>query len=86
MILLIKLSAISFLFVTSEPLILIKRFIGFKQEEYDTYGKVKSFIYRMITCALCSGFWIGLIITHSIYDAALVSILSEIILKINNRL
>lgn len=86
MILLIKIAAISFLFVASEPMILIKRLFGFKEEQYDTYGKAKSFIYRMITCALCSGFWIGLIITHTVYDAAMVSVMAEIILKINNRL
>jgi hypothetical protein len=86
MILLIKIAAISFLFVASEPMILLKRFLGFREEKYHIYGKVKSFIYRMITCALCSGFWLGLIITGNIYDAALVSILAEIIYKINQRL
>jgi len=86
MILIIKIACLSFLFVASEPLILIKRFLGFKEEDYMDYGKIKSFIYRMITCAMCSGFWIGLILTGSILDAALISIISELIYKLNNRL
>jgi hypothetical protein len=86
MILIIKIAALSFLFVTAEPLILLKRFCGFKDEDYMKFNKTKAFIHRLINCCLCSGFWIGLILTGSIYDAALISIISEIIYKINNRL
>lgn len=86
MILIIKIAALSFLFVTAEPLILFKRFLGFKEEDYMKFSKTKAFVHRLINCCLCSGFWIGLIITHTVYDAALISIISEIIYKINNRL
>jgi hypothetical protein len=86
MILIIKIAAITMLFVVSEPMILLKRFIGFKDEDYMKYGKVKAFISRLINCCLCSGFWLGLILTGSMYDAALISIISELIYKLNNRL
>jgi hypothetical protein len=86
MILIIKIAALSFLFVTAEPLILFKRFLGFREEDYMKYGKVKAFISRLINCCLCSGFWLGLILTGSMYDAALISIISELIYKLNNRL
>ena len=86
MILIIKIAALSFLFVTAEPMILFKRFIGFKEEQYMQFSKTKAFIHRLINCCLCSGFWIGLIITHTVYDAALIAVLSELIFKINQRL
>jgi hypothetical protein len=85
MIEIIGLACISILFVSSEPLILLKRYIGFKEEEYDNWGDKKRFIFRMLTCALCSGFWIGLI-TMSIYKAAIISILAESIHKKISRL
>lgn len=71
---------ISILFVASEPLILLKRYIGFKEEEYDTWTNKKRFIFRLITCVLCSGFWIGLI-SGSLYKAAIISVLAELIYK-----
>jgi hypothetical protein len=86
MILLIKIAAITMLFVVSEPMILLKRFIGFKDENYMLFSKTKAFIHRLINCCLCSGFYIGLIITGSLYDAALIAVISELIYKINNRL
>ena len=78
----IGLSCMTYLFVNSEPLILIKRGLGFKEEEYYDYGKIKGFIYRLITCCLCSGFWIGLIFTLNIYEACVIAIISELINKI----
>ena len=80
MIEIIGLACISILFVSSEPLIILKRYIGFKEEEYDNWGDKKRFIFRMMTCAMCSGFWIGLL-TLSLYKAAIISILAELIYK-----
>lgn len=80
MIEILGLTCITILFVESEPLILLKRYIGFREEEYDTWSNKKRFIFRLITCCLCSGFWIGLI-TLNIYYAAIISVLSELIYK-----
>jgi hypothetical protein len=85
MIEIIGLACISILFVSSEPLILLKRYIGFKEEEYDNWSEEKRFIFRLITCVLCSGFWIGLL-TFSLYKAAIISILAEYIHKQISRL
>jgi hypothetical protein len=76
------LAALGFLLVNAEPAILLRRFIGFKEEEYNDYGVVKSFFYRMITCSMCLSFWIGLIVTQDIYQAAIISVLAMIIEKI----
>jgi hypothetical protein len=80
MIEILGLTCLTILFVASEPLIILKRYIGFKEEEYDNWDNKKRFIFRLITCALCSGFWIG-IISLSIYKAAIISVLSELIYK-----
>lgn len=67
------------LFVLAEPLILIKRAIGFKEERYDDWGNGKRFFHRLLTCALCSGFWIGLIATGDLASASAIAVLAEII-------
>lgn len=77
----IGISCLTYLLVNSEPMILLKRFIGFKEEKYMEYNKIKQFIYRLINCCLCSGFWVGLIMTQSLLIAATISIVSEIIYK-----
>ena len=37
--------------------------------------------WRLINCALCTGFWLGLLITWNILLAALVSVSAELICK-----
>lgn len=61
-------------FVKAEPAILVKRALGFKEENYYEYGKVKKFIYRAITCIACSGFWIALFYTLNLFTAAIVMV------------
>ena len=79
-------TCLGILFVEAEPLVKIKRLLGFKDEEYFDYSETKKFFYRMITCVMCSTFWIGLIISGNIYVAAITSILGDITYKIKNRL
>jgi len=79
---LFSLVAITFLFIEAEPLILFKRYLGFREEEYDSMSKLKRYFHKLITCHLCSGFWIGLAFTGSLYQAVLVSVLSELLKKI----
>lgn len=81
--LLIGLSSLTVLFVESEPMVLLRRLLGFREEEYLQYGKIKQFIFRLLNCCLCSGFWIGLICTQSIVYAGIVSVISE---YLNNKL
>jgi hypothetical protein len=69
--------AINILFQIAEPIILLKRFMGFKEEEYDKYSKLWRFIHRLLYCCACLGFWIALAISQSIYIAAICSIASE---------
>ena len=77
----IGLSCIGVLSVVAGPIIKFKRFIGFKEEDSLKFGAVKSFINELINCAMCMSFWIGLIYTHNLMLAAIVSILAEIIYK-----
>lgn len=37
--------------------------------------------WRLINCALCTGFWFGLLVTLNIYSAALVAVAAEFICK-----
>jgi len=82
----LSIMALTYLFVFAEPSILIKRWIGFKDELYDSFPKSIQFIHRLIYCPLCSGFWIGLGFTQNIFDACIISVGSELLSRIINKL
>lgn len=75
----IAIACFGVLFVAAEPIILIKRGFGFKEERYDDMGHIKRFFHRMLACALCSGFWIALALTQNLYSAAICSVLAEML-------
>lgn len=81
----IALICITILWITAEPAVRLKRIL-FKEENYEKYTDWVQFIHRILYCAECSGFWIGFIFTHSIWQAAIVAIGSELIYRIMNRL
>lgn len=64
---------LSILWINAEPMIYLKRFLGFKEEEYNTYSSYKRAVHRLITCLTCSAFWITLIASQSLYMAVIVS-------------
>ena len=72
-------SSMSVLFVVAEPSILIKRWIFHKiygERSYDS-----TFFWKLITCCLSSGFYIGLLFTRDIYLASIISITGELICR-----
>jgi len=60
----------------AEPIIHIKRFLGFKEELYDTYSKEKRFFHRMLYCAMCLTFWFALAMTWDLGISSIASVLS----------
>jgi hypothetical protein len=64
------------IWIHSEPIILLKRFLSFKEEEYDNYSKTKQFIHRGIHCLQCSSLWITWIFSGSFTLAVIVSLLA----------
>jgi len=75
-------TSIGVLLQDAEPIIMIKRYIGFKEEDYDTYTKEKRYIHRLIYCATCLTFWITLIGTFNPTLAAISSVMAGLIQKI----
>jgi hypothetical protein len=75
-------TCIAVLLQTAEPIIHIKRYIGFKEEEYDTYSKSLRFIHRLLYCATCLGFWITLSFTWDLGTAIIASVIAGLIQKI----
>lgn len=65
----------------AEPIIHIKRVFGFKEEEYDSYSKEKRFFHRMLYCAMCLTFWVGLALTWNIGTTIIGSVLAAYIYK-----
>lgn len=72
------------LFVSSEPMILLKRYLGFKEEEIGK-GKDKShdFITKLIYCTWCSSIYITFFISFDFQLAVIVSFFFYIINKFN---
>lgn len=76
----IGIAAVAVLFVNAEPLIRLKHFLLKTIKEYES-----KWYWRLLNCALCSGFWIGLAISTDIYIASTSAVLAEILhQKINN--
>jgi hypothetical protein len=65
----------------AEPILLIKREFGFKEEEYDEYSKWRKFLHRLLYCAKCLTFWVALSFTWDIQVAIISSILAGLIEK-----
>ena len=78
---LIWVSCLTILFINAEPIILFKRWLGFREEDICGVYPVKDFFTKLLYCAMCSGFWIGLIFTLNLPQAFIISILSELIDK-----
>lgn len=80
--LILGLACIVVLFINSEPTIRLREWV------YKSIYKCKSYNvwhYRLVCCAMCTGFWFGLAMTLDPILAALVSITAELISrKINS--
>lgn len=74
----IGIACMSVLFVVAEPMILIKRQLGFKEEEIGK-NPLRDFFTKLMYCGLCSGFWIAWAITLDFKTACIISVLAEII-------
>lgn len=77
-------SCLGWLLQVAEPILHIKRYFGFKAEEYDKPEyKNKRWLHRLIYCTTCLTFWVVLISTWSLYTACISSVIATIIEKIN---
>lgn len=68
---------LSLLAARSKPIILLKRYIGLKEERYDDWNDIKKFLYELSTCMWCLSLWIGLI--YGIKVAVISSLISFLI-------
>lgn len=74
-------SCIGVLLQEAEPIQMLKRYIGFKEESYDTQSKEKRWIHRLLHCAMCLTFWVVLVSTWNIQISVISSVLAQIIHK-----
>ena len=70
------LASITNLWIHSEPTNKFKNWLYKSIENKDSLWH-----WRLISCALCTGFWLGLIVTWNLYLAAIVSVSAELICK-----
>jgi hypothetical protein len=78
----IAIACIGVLLQIAEPIIYIKRWLDFKEEEYDSYSKFKKFVHRLLYCVTCLSFWVSYFITFDVYMASIISILATLLNKI----
>ena len=77
MVKLIGLACLSFLIAEgAEPLEYLKQKIRLERFHW---------INKLLTCSLCCGFWVGLMGTQNILNAAIVSVCAETISRINKK-
>lgn len=55
----IVIASLANLFVYAEPTIMLRRYLGFKDEEMMSYSSPKQFIHKLINCSMCLAFWLG---------------------------
>jgi hypothetical protein len=80
--LIIGVACLSILFITAEPVTIVKRYLKFKEEEYFEMSKTRQFFHRLIYCPSCVGFWFGLFTSQDILVASIISITSDLLYKI----
>lgn len=68
---------LSLLATRSKPIILLKRYVGIKDENYDNWNDIKKFLYELSSCMWCISFWIGLLFGFKI--AVISSLISFLI-------
>ena len=79
-------SCVGVLLQCAEPIIWIKRDMGYREEEYDQMTKRKRTIHRLLHCAMCLTFWVVLISTFDPVTAVISSVGADILHKIVLRL
>ena len=68
------------IWVYSKPTIMLRRWVGFKEEEYDAQSKIKQFFHELLNCSWCITFWIG-IITLDIQTMVISAVVANAIEK-----
>lgn len=71
-----------YLLVVAEPVIMIKRWFGFKEEEYDEMSYNMRFFHRLLYCSKCLTFWVTILFTFDPVIAVISSVLAGLIEKI----
>jgi hypothetical protein len=67
--------------VTSEPTNRLREWLGFTDAAYPDMTEWKATMHRLMNCALCSGFWIGLALTWHPGHAAIAAVAAELITR-----
>jgi len=87
MIEIIGLCSLGIILVVAEPMIMLRNFLGFSDEDYlKEKNEICKSIYRLITCPMCLSFWLALIWTFNPLTASIVSILADVVYKLIMRL
>jgi hypothetical protein len=69
--------SLGFLFIEAKPIILLKRLLGFKEEEHSEYNSLfKVLFHELIYCQICTTFWIGIFFSLLLQQYNIIDIIS----------
>lgn len=74
-------ASLGYLLVVAEPAIMLKRYFGFREEDYEEMKPSVRFFHRLLYCSKCFTFWLVLICTLNVFMAAICSVLAGYIEK-----
>ena len=77
MITILCVACFTFLFTYASPVIQVKNWL----ENLLPKNLLFKAIFKLLKCALCFGFWFGLILFGNIFIASLISVLSELMYR-----
>lgn len=76
------LSCIGVLWINAEPTIRLREWVWYKIFGSDYMNK---WHWRLVSCAMCISFWLGLMVTTNLFYSSIISITAELICrKINS--
>ena len=58
----LTISSLAILWVNSEPTTHLRRWFGFRDEDYTEMTDFKRVVHRLLNCSLCISFWLSLIL------------------------
>lgn len=69
----------------AEPIKWVKQWLGIDAES-DPKQLGKQILRKLFNCALCTGFWVALVCTFSIYEASVMAFASELTYRLIKRI
>lgn len=69
----------------AEPIEIMKQWLGFSSDS-EVITELQFWMIKLVNCSMCTGFWVGLVYYQSFLMGCALSICSEALTRIMNRI